>query len=110
MDDVHQQFIGVVEVERKLSREVVAGLADGRVYTGIQAHELGLVDTLGTYEQAVQIAAELAGIRGEPSVVKERKRQTMWDFLFGDAAESLSEVKQQFLNHPVLSYRFDGSF
>jgi protease IV len=108
MDDVHGQFIRVVEKERKLSHEQVMTLADGRVFTGTKAAELGLVDTLGTLEDAIAITAQLAGIKGEPAIVRERKRQSFWETMFGDVAESISAVKQEILDRPVLSYRFVG--
>jgi protease-4 len=108
LDDVHQQFVQVVETERKLPHERVAGFADGRAFTGIQALSMGLVDTLGTYEDALRITADLAGIAGEPTVVRERRRESVWDFVFGDAAQSVSDVKQWLLEYPVLSYRFVG--
>jgi len=108
MDDVHQQFMDVVEKERELSQEEILALADGRVFTGQQAVDLGLVDTIGTFEDAVKIAASLAGIDGEPSLVRERRRVTMFERLFGDVAEGISDVKQEILKRPVLSYRFVG--
>jgi protease-4 len=110
MDDVHRQFIAVVEDERGLAHREVVRIADGRVFTGEQAVEAGLVDTLGTYEDAVNITAELAGISGEPSIVKERKRRSFWDTFFGDVEESISELKQELLERPVLSYRFTGPY
>jgi protease-4 len=74
MDDVHQQFISVVATERKLPQDSVVALADGRVFTGEEAVKLGLVDTIGTFEDAIHIAASLAGIKGEPAIVRERRR------------------------------------
>lgn len=108
MDEVHRQFMDVVARERKLSPERVRELADGRVYTGVKAVELGLVDTLGTYEDAIRIAAGIAGITGEPSIVRERRRQAWWDSMFGSAGETLRDIKQQFLDRPAMSYRFAG--
>jgi len=108
MDDVHRQFMDVVAKERKLSGEKVRGLSDGRVYTGEQAVKLGLVDTIGTFQDAVAITAQIAGITGEPTVVKTKKRQTFVESLFGDAAETAKELKQQLLSGPVLSYRYPG--
>ncbi len=108
MDDVHHQFIAVVEQERKLDHEEVLALADGRVFTGQQAQELGLVDTLGTYQDAIAIAAQLAGISGEPTIVKERKYRSWWSSMFGDVSESLTSLKDEIMNRPVLSYRFVG--
>jgi len=108
MDDVHSQFMDVVARERKMSPEKVRGLAAGRVFTGEQAVELGLVDTLGTFEDAVRIAAGIAGINGEPSIVRERRRQGWWDMMFGGAGETLRDIKQELLDRPALSYRFAG--
>jgi protease-4 len=105
MDDVHRQFIGVVEDERGLTRDDVVELSDGRVFTGEQALDLGLVDTLGTYEDAIAIAAELGGIEGEPSIVRERKRRSIMDRWFGDVGETLAGVRRELLDAPVVSYR-----
>jgi protease-4 len=110
MDQVHRQFIGVVREERKLSQEKVVALADGRVFTGEQALKEKLVDTLGTFEESVAIAAAMAGIKGEPSIVKERKRVTVWGNLFGDVGETVKDLKQEILDRPVLSYRFTGPY
>jgi len=110
MDDVYEQFVHVVERERRLSHEKVISLADGRVFTGEKAVELGLADTLGTYEDAIRIAAQLAGIKGEPTIVRERKRQTLWETLFGDVAQSVTDLKHEILERPVLSYRFVGPY
>ena len=51
IDDVYQQFLSVVETERKLSHDAAKKLADGRIFTGKKAYEVGLVDTLGTYRR-----------------------------------------------------------
>jgi protease-4 len=108
MDEVHDQFKEVVTRERRLSPAKVRALADGRVFTGEQAVALGLVDTIGTFEDAVHIAGALAGIEGEPAIVKERKRQAWFESMFGDAGDALRELKQELLDRPVLSYRFIG--
>jgi protease-4 len=108
MDDVHRQFIDAVEVERKMKHGDVVALADGRVFTGEQAVTLGLVDTLGTFEDAVKIAAEMVGIEGEPSIVKERERKSFYDRMFGEVDEKIEMIKKEFLEKPVLSYRFVG--
>lgn len=73
VDDVHEQFIDVVAAGRDLPRERVLELSDGRAFSGRQARELGLVDELGDMEYAVQMAARMAGIAGEPEVVRERR-------------------------------------
>jgi protease-4 len=105
MDDVHRQFIGVVEDERGLTHDEAVEMADGRVFTGEQALGLGLVDTIGTYEDAITIAAELGGIEGKPSIVRERKRRSVLDRWFGDFGETVADVRRELLDAPVVSYR-----
>jgi protease IV len=109
IDEVYGQFTSVVESERNLSHAEVLAIADGRVFTGERAVEIGLVDTIGTYEDAISITAGLAGIEGRPTIVRERKRRSMLDGLAGDVAEGLASVKQELLERPVLSYRYAGA-
>ncbi len=106
MDDVHAQFERVVQQERDLSASEVRALADGRVFTGMQAVRLGLVDTLGTFEDAVVIAAELAGIEGEPTLVRERVRRSFLESLLGGSMEEARALSREILSRPVMSYRF----
>ena len=83
MDDVHQQFIQAVADGRSMELSDVEPLADGRIYTGRQAKEARLVDELGDLDDAIHIAADIAGMEGEPKVVEPRKR-----FSFRDIIES----------------------
>ena len=83
MDDVHHQFIQAVADGRSLELSDVEPLADGRIFTGRQAKEARLVDELGDLDDAIHIAAEIAGMEGEPKVVEPRKR-----FSFRDMIES----------------------
>ncbi|HSQ76996.1 MAG TPA: signal peptide peptidase SppA [Bacteroidota bacterium] len=109
IDNVHGQLKHVVQTERELDSVTVNGLADGRVFTGEQAVSLGLVDTIGTFEDAVQITAELAGIDGEPSIVRERVRRTFWETMVGDVAEEVRAASRELLEWPVMSYRYTGA-
>jgi len=104
--DVYDQFVDVVAEERGLDRKEVLKYADGRVFTGRQAVEYGFVDTLGTMEDAVSIAAELGGIHGKPNIVKEKKRKTLFEKLVGDAATEVTKIRQDFFQQPLLQYRF----
>lgn len=83
VDDAYEQFVNVIIQERHLPQQKVLQLADGRVFTGKQAKTEGLIDILGDYESAILLAAELGGISGEPTVVKERRQRiTLFDLLF----------------------------
>ncbi len=73
MDDVHQQFIEAVAEGRSLDVGEVRRLADGRIFTGRQAKDVKLVDDLGDLQAAINAAADLAGIEGEPKVVEPQK-------------------------------------
>ena len=105
IDDVYQQFLSVVETERKLPHDAAKKLADGRIFTGKKAYEVGLVDTLGTYEDAISIAAHLAKISGTPKIVKERKKERLSDILFGSLKEEIVGLKQDLLSQPMLQYK-----
>jgi len=108
IDDMHRQFVAVVQQERSLDPKIALQYADGRVFTGEQALAAGLVDTLGTYEDAIRIAAELGGIVGEPGIVKEEKRKPrLLDFLFQkNPVNELVEMIDEIVNQPILQYRY----
>ena len=83
IDDGYEQFVSAVALERDMPTYEVRRLADGRVYSGQQAYELGLIDSLGTFRDAVQLAADIAGIEGEPRLIRqERKRLTPFKLIF----------------------------
>jgi protease-4 len=89
LDDVHGQFISAVADGRKLPREDVVRFADGRVFSGVQAKGLHMIDALGGLEDAVLAAAKLAGIATPPSVIQPRRRFSIIDLLrnqFGGTA------------------------
>ena len=108
MDDVHRQFAEVVILERKLDRDKVLEIADGRVFTGEDALVKGLIDTLGTFQDAVAITAAIAGIDGEPALVRERQRHYWWEDFGADVMSEVTALKNEILDRPVLSYRFVG--
>ncbi|NPV69760.1 MAG: signal peptide peptidase SppA [Firmicutes bacterium] len=65
VDDIYAQFLDTVAAGRKMDMEKVRSLADGRIFTGRQARELGLVDEFGNVEDALVTAAEAAGIEDD---------------------------------------------
>ncbi|AKU91038.1 signal peptide peptidase SppA [Vulgatibacter incomptus] len=77
VDDVYRQFVGAVVEGRKLPEEQVKAIADGRVLTGEQALQAGLIDQLGNFNDAVDLAAELAGIEGKPKLVYPEKEEPL---------------------------------
>jgi protease-4 len=89
IDNVHSQFVNAVVEGRKLERDKVLAIADGRIFSGEQAKELGLVDMLGNQEDAVAEAGKMANIEGEPQVVTPPKKKFSILDLLRDEAKSI---------------------
>ncbi len=83
MDDVHEQFIQAVAEGRKMEIDEVKKISDGRIFSGRQAQEIGLVDEIGDLDHAVKTAAKLAGIAEEPEIVTKKERSLIFDLLSG---------------------------
>jgi protease-4 len=69
VDMAYQEFIDVVARGRGLDRASVEEMATGWVWSGVEAQEMGLVDTLGPFNYAFDRAADLGGIEGDPYIV-----------------------------------------
>ena len=93
IDNIHGQFIRDVALGRGRTVEEIEPLADGRVFTGEQAKENGLVDRLGNFQDALDRAAELAGIEGKPVIIyPEEKRKKIWEYLVQSIAKEMGSV------------------
>jgi protease-4 len=106
-DQLHGQFIRAVTEGRKgkLTQGEVEKLADGRVFTGEEALQLKLVDRIGTLQDAIELAAERGGIRGEPRVIyPRRERPGLLDVLAGET--SIKGVVQEVIGKPIGETRF----
>lgn len=91
VDDVYEQFVAAIVEERKIPEAEVRKFADGRVLSGRQAKQVGLVDAHGNLWTAIHEAAVLAGIPGEPSVIfPEKPRLSLLDLVAGQALGGLS--------------------
>jgi protease-4 len=112
IDEVYEGFVEIVAQARDLPLEDVRELADGRVYTGRQALELGLVDEVGTPGDAIAKAAELGGIEGEPHVIELRPTLTFLETLYGFQARSAMPTLEEILSWagaPSLQFRVVGN-
>ncbi|NLI29577.1 MAG: signal peptide peptidase SppA [Nitrospiraceae bacterium] len=103
MDDVHDQFIKAVAEGRNMPVEQVRKIADGRIFSGNQAKQAGLVDDLGDLEYAIAQAAKMAGIKGEPEVVTKKEKHALMELLKGQVPEGFLkyapnlELKYQYM-------------
>ncbi|MBN8705211.1 MAG: signal peptide peptidase SppA [Bacteroidetes bacterium] len=105
INDTYDQFVEAVAIERNLSLDSAKALAEGKIYTGRQAMKNGLVDTIGTFEDAVKLAGKLAGISGKPELIKKRKQERFFDRLLGTDTESMSAIRDIFISKPIVQYR-----
>ncbi len=89
IDNVHQQFIQAVADGRKMDRSKVAQVADGRILTGEQAKQLGLVDQLGNLHDAIDTAAKMVGIEGKPQVLYPKRKFSLLELLIEGITEAI---------------------
>ena len=89
---IHQQFIRAIAEGRKLEVSQVKLIADGRIFSGEQAKELGLVDRIGNFEDALKWAGELGGIDGEiVPVYAGDKKLSLLRYLLESSAKIISD-------------------
>lgn len=92
VDDIYNQFIDVIVKERRLPREKVVEIADGRVFSGRKAKELGLVDYLGDMTFAAKLASKMAGRKGEYELVYPEKNDFQLLTIFGKTLQVKSVI------------------
>ncbi len=110
VDDTYDQFVQAIVDNREIGRDEVLSLADGSIYSGRQAYRLGLVDSLGTFEDAVDLAGEICGLGSDPDTIREmpRRRGSIWDLVEGLLNLDLSGLLSRGDNlvYPQLRYIF----
>jgi protease-4 len=98
IDDVYQQFVEAIVESRQdvgLTREQVEEVSDGRVMSGRQALERNLIDELGSLDDAIEHAGELAGIKGKPRIVRMEIRRSLLDRIIrGRFGSKLDQITQ----------------
>ncbi|MBP2030025.1 protease-4 [Methanohalophilus levihalophilus] len=96
INESFELFVADVAEGRNMTVDEVKEIADGRIYTGTAAKRIGLVDEFGSLYDAIDIAAELGGIEGEPDVYYVN-RPSLTSLLFG--SESTSEDVKGFVSY-----------
>jgi protease-4 len=106
LDGMYGQFVAAVASGRNLKEVDVRKLADGRVYTGLEAKANHLIDEIGTLQDAIKAAAKMAGIRGTPRVVRPAKKKgfSILDLVLGDAGSALSLSPDRSESHIRFEY------
>ena len=78
LQDMHEQFVQLVAEGRKMPADKVRVFADGRIFTGREAKELGLVDTLGGQDEAVRALRQQTGLSAKAKLVEQPKESKLW--------------------------------
>lgn len=82
VNDMYNQFLAAVIEHRPIDMNKIKSLADGRVFTGLKSKELGLIDAIGTFEDAILMAGLMGKIEGKPKVVRlKSKRPKVFNWL-----------------------------
>ncbi len=104
--DSYEQFISAILKYRKdrITEEELRKVADGRVMTGLKAKEIGLVDEIGNIKDAIEKAAELAGIVGKPRVFYVEERKSFLKRLIGGDIEDLKIITSYNLAYYLMEW------
>jgi protease-4 len=110
IDDSYEQFVAAVSEGRKMTVEKTKTLADGRIYTGRQAVDLGLVDKLGDLQDALDAAGEMGGIGKNPRVMRDSAPLEQLMSLMDSRLQLLGTkaVADALGSAPSLEYRWYG--
>ena len=107
IDNVYGQFVRDIAAARGMEEDIIQELADGRVYTGEQALEVGLIDNLGNFTDAIMIAADMGGLDVEdPRLIYPKVDRKFSLFNLLTNAESL--VDNFVPLYPILSFEWTG--
>ena len=108
IDNVYGQFVRDIAVARGMEENTIKGLADGRIYTGEQALEVGLIDSLGNFTDAITIAAEMGGLDIEnPQLIYPKVDRAFSLFnLLTNAEQSLVDNFAPL--YPIISFEWTG--
>lgn len=100
VDDVYMQFVDEVARGRNIDKEQILKIADGRIFSGKMAKEVGLVDTLGSLNDAIAIAGKLAGIKGKPEITRYKEIKIPRLFRLFSSIEDRMGIKLQYIYAP----------
>jgi protease-4 len=100
VDGLKEQFVTNVADGRSMKRDDVEAIADGRVWTGLEAKNMKLIDEIGDFQKCVKDTAKEVGISGEPTIVKpEKEKRTLLDLLFGDISDIIPSKAKMMENN-----------
>ena len=108
IDNVYNQFVRDIAEARALPLETVGELADGRIFTGEQAFEVGLIDSLGNFTDAITLAAEMGGLDPENPQLIYPKQDRKFSLLSLLTSAEQSLVENFVPLYPIVSFEWQG--
>ncbi len=92
VDDMYNQFVSVLKYERGLSKKSIKNIANGKVYTGLQAKQINLIDVLGTFEDSINLLLTMVGdTEGAPSIIEENDKEfNLFEQIFSKTSQVVS--------------------
>ena len=85
ISDIHSQFINEVHSRRKINKESLVNIANGQVFSGKMAYNNHLIDSLGTFEDALNLLKKMSNITGEIKLIYPSKEKTSFlDYFIED--------------------------
>ena len=81
IDESYDQFLKVVSKCRNIPLDKLKDLAQGQVFTGIKAKEVGLIDEVGDLEDTIALVKKDLNIKGEPKIITHKKRRSFFSLL-----------------------------
>ena len=94
LDTILDQFKDSIIKGRSLSEKIVDRIADGRIMTGEEALELGLVDEIGSFNEAVKVIGKITGLGSEPILFSPKTESPFAKYLGGSSAGSQSFLQK----------------
>ena len=95
VDNLHNQFLREVSNQRNIPIVKLNQYADGRIFTGEQAYNINLIDTLGTFEDALNISKNLANISGKTNLIYPKMNKSKLLKLFFEESRSFLNIKEK---------------
>ncbi|OIO01927.1 signal peptide peptidase SppA [Candidatus Desantisbacteria bacterium CG_4_10_14_0_8_um_filter_48_22] len=103
VDEAHSRFVQVVSAGRNIPESKLANIADGRIFSGAQAKKAGLVDELGSQEDAIEITKNLCGLK-KAQVIEYYTTPKLRDWLLGKFEDTKIKGTFSSLPEPALKY------
>ena len=105
VEQIYDDFITKVGEGRKMTKEQVDSIGQGRVWTGIDAKRIGLVDELGGIDKAIEIAKDLAKISDYKTTAFPKQKDPIEQFIMELTGETEAKILQMYLGENYKYYQ-----